>query len=349
MRIRNMQRTLRINAFSCRSDHTIERCSIVRIGVIVLDNVLPQHMGMSVEVLIKNAASDCGEGPHWDDKTKTILFVDFGEKTVHRLNYATGEDEIKHFDDRVSFIVPRRSGGYMIGHGKALSHADWDSNVVTTLAEVVEPWNNTRFNDGECDASGRLWAGTLAEANALGVREPARGSLYSLNKDHKITKHEDKITLSNGMDWTADNKTMFYIDSEARQVWGYDFDVDAGSISNKRTVVDFGGAETMDTLGVPDGMTIDNNGHIWVTCYGVGKVVCFDPETGKSIRTVEFPEAKKTTSCCFGGPNMDELFVTSGTFNLTPEQVRNEQPLAGSLFRVTGLGVKGKHANVYEG
>ncbi|KAL5021516.1 hypothetical protein ScPMuIL_000671 [Solemya velum] len=287
----------------------------------------------STSVYRCNVTKHNGEGPHWDGRTNTLLFIDMGQGDVHRLNYITGEDDIKHFEDPVGFVVPRKSGGYIVGHGKKVSHFDWDSGAVSTLAEV-EQGLLTQFNDAKCDASGRLWAGTTAK-EVDGIREPERGSLYSLSKDQKITKHVDKISISNGVDWTDDNRTMYYIDSTPRQVWAYDFDISIGSMSNKRTVVDFGGAETMDTLGVPDGMTIDNNGHIWVACYGVGKVICFDPETGKRLKTLEFPSAKKTTSCCFGGPNMDELFVTSGTYNLTPEQRRTVSKSATHSVKVS--------------
>ncbi|KAL5021521.1 hypothetical protein ScPMuIL_000676 [Solemya velum] len=311
---------------------------------------------MSLEVYRKNITTNNGEGPHWDARTNTLLFVDIGNGDVHRLHYTTGQDEIKHFgtdnlvvipDDDVGFVIPRKTGGYMSGIGRTISHFDWDSGTVAALAEV-DQGSLTRLNDAKCDASGRLWAGTMARPDGPYIA-PNLGALYSLSKDQKLTKHVDKIGVSNGIDWTDDNRTMYYIDSMSRQVWAYDFDIGAGSMSNKRTVVDFGGEETMDTLGFPDGMTIDNNGHIWVACYGVGKVVCFDPETGKTLRTIELPDAKKTTSCCFGGPNMDELFVTCATYNLTPNQVKLEHPLDGSLFRVTDLGVKGRPANIYEG
>jgi len=237
--------------------------------------------------------------------------------------------------------VPRAEGGYVIGRDQTFSFLDWDTAGVSTIAAVDHGTNN-RMNDGKCDASGRLWAGSMGHEPSPAVVEPQMGSLFSLDKDHVVRSHRSKVDLSNGLAWTQDNKTMFFIDSVPRKIYAFDFDIDAGVISNERTAIAFG-SDTLSTHGYPDGMCIDLEGKLWIACYSVGKVIRFDPETGAELQTVELP-ATATTSCCWGGPDYDELFVTSGIRNLP-----GPQPLAGSVFRVTNLGARGAPAPVYCG
>ncbi|XP_033737408.1 regucalcin-like [Pecten maximus] len=301
---------------------------------------------MSVEVVIKNGAKTTGEGPHWDDTTRSLLYVDILNGGVIRWNSVTGQQEAKHFDEPVSLVVPCRKGGYIIGMGRKLAHLDWDSGKVTVLHEVAPNGSNDRFNDGKCDSKGRLWAGTMGHETVPANPEREKGALFCLGLDGQLVRHVEKIDISNGLAWTEDNRTMYYIDSLPRKVYGFDYDINTGNISNQRTVVDFGEG-TIDRLGFPDGMAIDTEGKIWVACYRVGKVVRFDPQTGEELRTIEFP-ALRTTSCCFGGKNLDELYVTCGRTGASEEELE-KYPLSGSIFKVTGLGVKGYPASVYEG
>lgn len=302
---------------------------------------------MSVETLLECVTPTVGEGPHWDDPSQSLLFVDIlGNGAIYRWDSKTGKLEQHKFDTYATFIVPCRKGGYLIGLGQTVSHFNWDTKKITTVAEVEEG-QTTRFNDAKCDASGRLWCGTMAIETAPAVLEYHQGSLYSLELDGTIKKHKDKVSISNGLAWSADNKTMYFIDSIPRKVWAYDFDLATGTMSNERAVVDFGGPETMPDLGFPDGMTIDTEGKLWVACFSAGKVVRFDPDTGKELQTVRIP-ARRTTSCCWGGKNLDELFVTCARHGMS-ETEKEATPLAGSVFKVTGLGFKGIPAYVYKG
>uniref|UniRef100_A0A194ANT4 Regucalcin n=1 Tax=Pinctada fucata TaxID=50426 RepID=A0A194ANT4_PINFU len=301
---------------------------------------------MSVSVAIKNATQTTGEGPHWDDVTQTLLYVDILCNDIHRWDPATGKDEKIHLDDTVGFVVPRRKGGVVAGVGKSLCHVEWDTGKVTKLHEVDQGTKN-RFNDGKCDPRGRVWAGTMGYEAQPANPEKEMGSLFRLDLDGSLKACVDKINISNGLAWTEDQKTMYYIDSLPRKVFGFDYNVETGEISNRRAVVDFGGDDTIKTMGYPDGMTIDTEGKLWVACYSVGKVIRFDPKTGETLRTIEFP-AMRTTSCIFGGPNLDELYVTCGVFGASDEE-KTKYPLSGSVFKVTGLGVKGYPPTVYEG
>lgn len=300
---------------------------------------------MSVEVVVKNSCQSIGEGPHWDNRTNSLLYVDILSNDIHRWSPDTGNDEKIHLDDSVGFVVPCRKGGYIVGLGRSLSHVDWDSRKITKLHEVDKRTKN-RFNDGKCDPRGRVWAGTMGYESEPANPERERGSLFRLDVDGSLHACVNKINISNGLAWTADNKTMYYIDSLPRKVYGFDYDIETGNISNQRVVVDFGEG-TIPTLGYPDGMCIDTEDKIWVACYGAAKIVRFDPTTGKQLKTVDIP-AIRTTSCCFGGKNFDELYVTCGVQGSTEEE-REKYPMTGSVFRVTGLGVRGRPANVYEG
>lgn len=293
---------------------------------------------------LKNCCFTCGEGPHWDVKSKCLYYVDIIAGGVAKWNSVTGETRKYNFDGEVGFAIPCDRGGVVFGRNQDLLHLDFDTGATTKLADA-DAGLATRFNDAKCDASGRLWAGTMGlETDTPGKVTPGQGSLYTLSADHKIVKQHGGIDLSNGMDWTDDNKTMYFIDSVPRKVYAFDFDLDAGTVSNQRTVVEFAEG-TMPLYGLPDGMTIDNEGKIWVACFSSSKVHRFDPETGKSIQTLEFP-ATNITSVCFGGENFEDLYVTCSRHNVKNVET---QPLAGTIFKVTGLGVKGRAPNNFKG
>lgn len=308
---------------------------------------------MSVSVVVEHGCSTAGEGPHWDPQTNSLLYVDMlGKGSVHRWNADTGKDEFITLDDTVSFVIPTTKGDYLIGLGLKLARLDWSTKKVTVLHEVDHGTKN-RFNDAKCDPSGRLWAGTMGFMHDV-VKlkfDMENAHLYSLEKDGRLIKHLDKITISNGLAWSSDHKTMYYIDTiphGARQVVAYDFDMEAGKISNCRVVFDYDNQSNEKTLGIPDGMCIDTEDKLWVACYGVGKVLRIDPHTGSLLREISIP-VRTTTSCCFGGPNYDELFVTCTREGITDEEFAGNQCLAGSVFKVTGLGVKGMPVPIYEG
>ncbi|GFS15045.1 regucalcin-like [Elysia marginata] len=297
-----------------------------------------------IETLLPTVYATCGEGPHWDVASQSLYSVDIQEGTALRWEADTGKKSKIKLDGTVSFVVPCDRGGVVVGHNRNISHVDWDTQATTVLGEVDKGTTN-RLNDAKADASGRLWAGTMGLEAVPGQVAGPVGALYSMSHDHKLTNQLGNISISNGLDWTDDNSVMFYIDSVPRKVYAFDFDLAAGTISNQRTAIEFA-PDSLSTYGLPDGMCLDAQGKIWVACFSASCVHCFDPETGKTLQTLKFP-ATNITSVCFGGKNLDELFVTSSQYNLQPSQ--GDQPLAGSLFRVTGLGVKGRAPYNYKG
>lgn len=180
-----------------------------------------------------------------------------------------------------------------------------------------------RFNDGKCDPAGRFWAGTMP------LKEDARGtgSLYCLDRDLSVRKMLGNVSCSNGIAWSLDSKTMYYIDSPTRAVSAFDYDLATGNIANRREII-----RTPPEEGFPDGMTIDAEGMLWVAYWGGSRVVRWDPRTGKRLAIIAVP-VSCVTACWFGGPRLDELYITSARTGLDAATLAM-QPYAGSLLRV---------------
>lgn len=308
---------------------------------------------MSVEVAISNVTLGTGEGPHWDETTNSLVFVDITEHNVYRWDSITGIVDKKHLDDddEVGCIVPCKKGGFLVAVGRNIVHLDWSTQKQARLHEIPPKGVANRFNDGKCDPAGRLWIGTMGKVLSFDPLEfeMEKGDLYCLDTDGSLHKRLEKLTVSNGLAWSSDHKTMYFIESVPGQIMAFDYDVTTGNICNKRTVLDIGKFDPNDPecLGIPDGMAIDTDDNIWVAFYGGGHVICFNPKTGEMLRKIEIP-CKRTTSCCFGGKNLDELFVTTSEAGSTEEE-RKKYPDSGKVFRVKGLGVKGHPAIVFKG
>nr|XP_033804624.1 regucalcin isoform X4 [Geotrypetes seraphini] len=176
--------------------------------------------------------------------------------------------------------------------------------------------------------------GTMAQELRPAVVERNQGSLFMLLADHSVVKHFDQIDISNGLDWSLDHKTFFYIDSLSYAVDAFDYDVTTASISNRRCLYRLEKEEC-----IPDGMCIDAEGKLWIACYNGGRVIRIDPETGKNIHTVKLP-VDKITSCCFGGKDYTEMYVTSASDGMD-DQWAARQPQSGCIFKISGLNVKG--------
>ena len=206
------------------------------------------------------------------------------------------------------------------------------------MRPIADPERDTpanRFNDGKCDPAGRLWAGTMEFDG-----EPDRGALYCLDTDGTVTRKFGNVTISNGIVWSLDGRTMYYIDTGRNNVRAYDYDVATGAIGNERVTV------TNEGSGHFDGMTMDAEGMVWVAIFGGSAVRRYDPESGALLDAIELPMSQ-ITSCAFGGPDLTDLYVTSACLRLS-ESERSSEPLAGSLVRVIP-GVKGLPAIPYAG
>lgn len=298
-------------------------------------------MSVKIDAVVKEGAL-VGEGPVWEESDQTLLFVDIMGRTIHRYSPQTNQIQSVKTGDSVGFAIPRQSGGYIAGVGRSIVAVDWSTQVMTPLVQLDEDKVNNRLNDGKADPRGRLLAGTMGIEASPGVVQKQQGSLFSVSSDLKVTKHLSQVDISNGMDWSEDQRTFFYIDSLSFSVDAFDYDINSGQLSNQRVVY-----KMKEEDKIPDGMTVDCHGNLWVACYNGGRVINIDPATGVRLQTVLLP-ASKTTSCCFGGPDYSELYVTSATLGLSQSELK-QQPLAGATFKVTGLGVKGRSSHAFSG
>jgi sugar lactone lactonase YvrE len=214
-------------------------------------------------------------------------------------------------------------GKYLIlALDRKIARYDFETEKLTWLIEVEDDQPLNRFNDGACDADGRLWIGTMSTKFT-----PGSGSLYKITSELSPEKMLGKISISNGMAWTSDNETFYYIDSPTQEIRAYHFDLETGEINRNRTVI-----RVPKELGTPDGMSIDQEGKLWVAHYGGFGVYCWDPDNGKLLKKITLP-APNVTSCVFGGENLDHLLITTARENLTEVQLK-EYPESGDVFLV---------------
>ncbi|CAL9698477.1 unnamed protein product [Knipowitschia caucasica] len=275
-----------------------------------------------------------GEGPVWEESEQTLLFVDIIGKSIHRWNALTNQTSSLSTDSTVGFAVPVQGGGYLAGVGCSFSAVNWSTGAVTSLVTVDNDKPQNRFNDGKVDPTGRLFAGTMGDIEASPVLWK-QGSLFSLDSELTLLRHFGQVDISNGLDWSSDGSLFFYVDSMKKTLDVFDYDVVTGLPAARRVVY-----EMREEEGLPDGLTVDSEGMVWVSCFNGGRVLRIDPSTGVRLQTVLLP-VSKTTSCCFGGPQYNDLYVTSASVGLSQSEL-SAQPLAGATFRVSGLGVKGR-------
>lgn len=279
---------------------------------------------MKAECILE-AGAVLAEGPVWHGGR--LWWVDIERCEVHALEVASGTDRSWRLPSRVGFVVPRDRGGFLVGTEHGL--ATWDTRRLEPFAHPESDRPGNRFNDAKCDPQGRLWAGTMAMDES-----PGRGALYRVDAGG-VTRMVEGVSISNGLAWSPDGGTLYYIDSPTRRVDAFDFR--EGRITRRRTVV------TLED-GFPDGMCSDAEGNLWIALWGGGCVACHDPATGRRLARVEVP-ATAVTSCCFGEGGT--LFVTTASRDLDAAGRRRE-PMAGGIFRVR-TGTSGVPVSAYVG
>ena len=284
---------------------------------------------------ILEAQALLGEGSLWDSAKNCLYWVDIVGCKVNIYDPVTGRNRVFHVSQDVGTVVPAKSGGLMIALRDGFARLKIESGEVVMMAEKKR--EGIRFNDGKCDPAGRFWAGTMADEMTEGA-----GALYCLGADLTVRTMIERVTISNGLVWTSDAKRFYFIDTPTCEVAAFDYDVDTGDITNRKTAI-----KVDKNLGLPDGMAIDEEDMVWVAHWGGGKVTRWDPQTGKLLDLIEVPEASLVTSCAFGGPKLDDLFITSASVGLNDEQ-KKVQPLAGGIFRMK-LNVKGVPAHPFDG
>ena len=257
-----------------------------------------------------------GEGPVWDARTQTLYWIDI---LNHRI-YANG-DVFLESDETIGCLSLRKNGGLIFTKRASIWTCGPDSSQLTLLSTLENEPANNRFNDGKCDPRGRFLAGTMD----MGETGP-NGSLYSVD-GKSVVRLFDNVTISNGLAWSPDHKTLYYIDTPSHEVKAFDYDLENGTIENMRVVI-----KVSDALGHPDGMTSDMQGNLWIAMWGGAKVTRWNPNTGQLLENIPVP-AKNVSSCVFGGKDMNELFLTSARVGVD-EGALKQYPLTGGVFRL---------------
>lgn len=292
-------------------------------------------MGSEVEVICK-AAAQLGEGPLWDWREECLWWVDILGQSLHRYDPVSGKSTQFDVGRLIGTVVVRESGGLVLACADGFQAFDPATLSLEALGDPEANLPGNRFNDGKCDPRGRLWAGTMSIEE-----KPGQGTLYSLEPAGDIRRRLGGVTVSNGIVWTADESTMYFIDSPTRRIDAFDYDGASGDLTNRRCVI-----EVPAELGFPDGMAIDAAGMLWVGMWGGWHVVTFDPRTGREVSRLRLPTAN-VTACAFGGPDLQDLYITTARVGLSPDELRG-QPRAGDLFRVR-TEATGVRSTVYSG
>ena len=286
-------------------------------------------------ILEIDARAQLGEGALWHPTENKLYWVNIEGRMLHIYNPVTKENQSLLVKERVGTVVPVESGGVLVALQNGIHFINTQTGALQFIANPLTG-TNIRFNDGKCDPSGRFWVGSMHLQFTEGV-----ASLYRMNTDKTVHKMLDDVTVSNGIAWTKDKKTMYYVDSYLRRIDAFDYDDANGAITNRRVVVTIpeGG-------GSPDGIALDEEGNIWAALWGANAVGRFDPRTGKLLQKIEVP-APNVSSCAFGGKNLDTLYITTARGELSEAQLE-AYPLSGGLFSAKP-GVKGMPAEFFRG
>jgi sugar lactone lactonase YvrE len=272
--------------------------------------------------------SQWGEGPVWWQGV--LYYVDIEGHQVHRYDPADGSEKSWEVGERVGTVVPRESGGLVIAGDHGISLLDTETGGLTPIVDPEQDLPDNRFNDGKCSPDGRFFAGTISL-----VKKTGSAKLYRLDPDFTLHEAFGPVTNSNGIVWSADGKTVFYIDTPRKEVLAFDYE--EGHLRNLRSVI-----STAHLEASPDGMAADVEGNLWIAfCHG-GGVICFSPENGEEQRRIDLP-CLETTACAFGGLDLADLYVTTGLHKSIIEEH------AGRLLVIRGLGVQGQVANAFAG
>jgi sugar lactone lactonase YvrE len=264
-----------------------------------------------------------GEGARWDDRRHELLRVDILAGSVHRdsVDDDGGLHSVRVYEvpGTVGAVAPiEGDDGWLLAAGRGFSHLSPDAKL-RPVAETAPI--GTRMNDGACDPQGRFWAGSMADDH-----RPGGGALHRLGATGRTTTVLDDLTIPNGLGWRPDGATMYLVDSGPRIVHAFEFDGAQGTISGGTALI-----TVPDDVGAPDGLTVDAAGDLWVAIYGGGRINRYAPDG--SLRAVLPVPTEQTTSCAFGGAEMNRLYVTTGTEGWSDERRRSE-PAAGLVYRI---------------
>ena len=294
---------------------------------------------------VLDCKNSLGEGPCWNASENAIYWTDVPAKCIHRWHPQSREHRQWKMPEMVTTIVPRAKGGLMIASQSGIDLFDpaTGNSRRVSAPESAKPKN--RSNDGKCDRQGRFWYGTMQnnfaeDASELPITQDS-GALYRIDPDLSVHEIDGPFGICNTFAWSPDNKRFYFADTP-KGIYVYDFDAAAGTLSNRRMFAATGGA---GQPGYPDGSTIDVEGFLWNCRWDGGAIVRYAPD-GRVDRVVSMP-CDRVTSCCFGGPALDVLYVTTVRYGVSEARLK-ETPLAGGLLAVA-TGTRGIPDGVFAG
>ena len=273
------------------------------------------------------AQCELAEGPVWDAARGLLRWVDILPGHVHALDPVTGAHTWFDVGDPVGTFGLTRGGGLVLALVDGFALAGPDGQDLRRLGEFTVDRAVVRFNDGKPDPWGNFWAGTMAWQEGSGL--PC--SLYRLSPDGTVTELFGGVGLSNGLDWSDDRRTFYYADSLSGGVDLFGTDPDTGALSDRRSFISVSG-------GIPDGLTLDAEGCLWLAVWGTGELRRYTPD-GTLDTVVRLP-VSQVTSAAFGGADLSTLYITTARESFTPAD-RRAQPQAGDIFACTP-GVTGR-------
>jgi sugar lactone lactonase YvrE len=280
---------------------------------------------LTLQYDVFDGADVLGESPIWLPERGLIAWVDIRLGLLHTLDPVTGERSVEEHPVPLGFVLPRRGGGLVVGVGMSVVLIDPDGTR-RTLVEVDEPTPGNRFNDARCDAQGRLWAGSISVPAVIGEpRVEGSCALYRIEPDGSTEVVVEGLTVSNGLGWLDEGRTLLHTDTHTQKITRYTLDVESGRLSDPQLW-----AEIDRKDGIPDGMTIDSEDGVWIALFGGGELRRYSP-SGDVLGRYEFP-VSGVTCPTFGGHDLRDLYATSATLFLSPEEIER-QKVAGSLFR----------------
>lgn len=283
---------------------------------------------------ILQARAPLGEGALWNFRENVLHWVDIDSFRIHTFDPETNRDTFIEVGEYVGTVVrqaPEHGGGLIAALTKSIVHIG-DTGKVTKIVDLNEPPRN-RSNDGKCDPAGRFWCGSFNFDLT-----PGACNLWMLDTDRTVHHKLDNIGVSNGLVWTSNYSTMYYIDSLSGHLDAFDYDVETGTITNRRNAVDNSWG------GYFDGMTIDAEDNVYIALWEGGAVLKINPKTGKLLERIEIPGALNITSCAFGGSDLTDLYITSSA-----KDAKDGESNAGALFKVSMRDSKGCNAFEFKG
>lgn len=268
---------------------------------------------------VADVRANVGEGPVWVAREAALYWVDNKGRKAFRL---AEDGEVRTFQTpfEICCVAPARSGGFIAGTDRGLANIDFEAGRFDIFANPEEAIPGNRFNDGKTDWSGRFWTGTMDNRE-----RQATGSLYRLDPDRKCTKIDSGYRVTNGPAFDRTRRRMYHTDSALQVIYRFDIS-EHGEVGERSDFIRFGEGD-----GSPDGMTVDADGNLWVAFWDGWCLRRISPE-GEVLKRIEMP-VQRPTSCAFGGPNFDRLYVTSARRGLD-EDALTMQPCAGGLFLV---------------